>query len=141
MSDYIPALDDQTPEVVITPASLPFWRRLATLEPALIRQFGNLLLMVATFAGFAIGDQIEAGVAIFIAFVAFVAAVLTWLSTRSVVTPTAIVAAQVEVDGQTVAGPASTVETGELVTTTPVEPWAFEKVDNSEPDPFQITED
>lgn len=138
MNDHTPALDEQTPEVPVTPASLPFWQRLATLEPALIRQAGNLLLLVATFAGFTISDQIDAVVAIIVAGVAFVAAVLTWLSTRKVVTPTAVVVAQVEADGQAVAGPASVVETGELVVTTAVEPWAFEKVDNSEPTPFEI---
>lgn len=137
MSDRTPALDDQTPEVVTTPASLPWWTRFTTLEPALVRAFAAVLVTIATTLGIAITTEIEAGVTIVLALLSLIPLIQGWW-TRTVVTPTAIVAAQVEPDGQTVAGPASIVETGELVVTTPVEPWAFEKVDNSEPDPFQI---
>lgn len=136
MSDHTPPLDDQTPEVVVTPAALPWWTRFTTLEPALVRAFAATLLLIATTLGLSIADVIEGGQTIVIAVLNLVPLVQGWW-TRSAVTSSALVVSKVEDDGQTVAGPASIVETGELVVTTPVEPWAFEKVDNREPNPFE----
>jgi hypothetical protein len=93
----------------------PWWRRLLTLEPALVRGTITALVTLGLVWGVdftALGDQLGRTADILLGLSALIGA--AW--TRSVVTPTARVVQVVGPDGTVTAGPASPLPTGAVIT-------------------------
>ena len=91
----------------------PWWKRILTLEPALVRTVvGGIVFILSTWGidAAAIGDQVITTV---ITALAIFGAVAAW--TRSAVRPDATVVQAVKPDGTVIAGPASALPTGMVI--------------------------
>jgi hypothetical protein len=98
-----------------TVSKMSGWKRLLTVEPALVRGVVGAIVSIALIWGVdftGLGEQISQTADI----VGGLVVLLTAWWTRSAVTPAALVVEEVKPDGTTVAGPASPLPTGQVIT-------------------------
>lgn len=103
-----------TPDPTPTPAApfdQPWWRRLTSLEPAVVAGVVTAVVGVGALVGIDLSDLGERITAAWLLILPALALVQAWW-TRSRVTPTARTAAVVDRAGHTLAGPASAEPTG-----------------------------
>lgn len=99
----------------INPRRLTGWKRLLTVEPALVRGVIGALVSIGLIWGVdftGLGEQVAETADILGGLVVL----LTAWWTRSSVTPSALVVEQVEPNGRVIAGEASPLPTGQVIT-------------------------
>ncbi len=94
-------------------ATAPWWKRLLTLEPALVRSVVGGVVYILALWGVDVAEVGDRLVASIIAALTIFTLVGAWI--RSSVRPDATVVQAVEPDGTVIAGPASALPTGMVI--------------------------
>lgn len=117
------------------PFDLPWLKKIAALDPAVVRAAITAVVGLAASLGYSLAAGGDKAFEVYVA-IAGILAIVQGFWTRSAVTPNAKVAAALAPDGRLIAGPATDVADGNQVVVHQPEPHDPDKVDNAEPHPY-----